>query len=163
MPGPLTTSDISQFVPETAQSSLRLHAALRMAGLRPTFHRLYVMRVLDRAGGGAVTAEQVYQQLSAMEIAVSQATVYRALSELEQRGLLVRTRLQDASDNKVRYAVTAPATAAPAYTFCCQVCKTEIVVRDKAFCDHLQRQAEAAGFDRQLGTMQIAITCNRCA
>lgn len=121
------------------------------------------MGIVDDAAPAAVTAELVYQQLCDMEIAVSQATVYRSLSDLEQHGLLVRTRLQDASDNKVRYAVQARGAGSAGYTFHCQVCHDAIVVTDPAFCDQLQRQAQAAGFDRQLGSIHIAITCNRCA
>ncbi len=162
MATPHTTTGNHATAPDAAQTSLRLHEALRQAGLRPTFHRLYVMRVLDQAAPGRLTAEQVFQQLYGQAIAVSQATVYRALSDLEQHGLLRRTRLQDGSDNKVRYAMTMPSAPAPSCTFSCQVCKEEIVVTDPAFCDQLQRQAEASGFDRLLATMRIAITCNRC-
>lgn len=148
---------------EAPPLSLHLHAQLRKAGLRPTFHRLYVMRVMDTVAPRAVTAEQVFQRLLDMEIAVSQGTVYRALNELEQHDLLVRTRLQDASDNKVRYAVNVPAPASPAYTFSCRVCAKNLVVTDHAFSDQLTRQAQACGFDRQLGTIHIEVTCNQCA
>ena len=148
---------------DAPHSSLRLHGALRSAGLRPTFHRLYVMRVLDAAAPAAVTAEVVYQQLCDMEIAVSQATVYRALNELEQHGLLARMRLQDASDNKVRYAVQGAALPMRTCAFRCPVCQEESAITDPAFCDQLQRQAQVAGFDRHLGAIHVAMTCNRCA
>lgn len=142
---------------------VHLHAILRKSGLRPTFHRLHVMGLVHAAAPAAVTADQVFQQLCDRDIAVSQGTVYRVLNELEQHDLLVRMRLQDASDNKVRYAVNAPAPASPAYTFSCRVCKEKIVVTDQGFSDQLQRQALAAGFDRQLATIHIEIRCNRCA
>lgn len=164
MATPLTsTSSTAPATLDAPQNSLRLHAALRTAGLRPTFHRLYVMRVLDQAAAVPVTAEQVYQQLNAMDVTVSQATVYRCLSELEQRGLLVRTRLQDASDNKVRYAVSTPARASRACTFTCQVCHEQSVVTDQGFCEQLHRQAQAAGFGSETGTIDITMTCKRCA
>lgn len=164
IPLPTTSATAAPAAPAVqAQTSLRLHDALRVAGLRPTFHRLQVMRVVDGVAPKAVTAEAVYQILCEIDVAVSQATVYRALSDLEQHGLLARTRLQGALDNKVRYAVPVAAAQAPGYTFCCRVCHEHIVVTNPVFCDLLQRQAQDAGFDRQLVSIDIAITCNRCA
>lgn len=157
---PLSTADRELDRSDVAHLNLHLHGILRKAGLRPTFHRLSVMKVMESLAPRAFTAEQVFQRLCDLEIVVSQGTVYRALNELEQHDLLVRTRLQDASDNKVRYAVQAPPS--PGCTFSCRVCAKQVVVADHAFTDQLQRQAQACGFDQQLGTFQIAITCNQC-
>lgn len=134
---------------------------LRDAGLRPTSPRMYVLSVIDSAPR-AFTAEQVFQHLGALDIAISQATVYRALNDLEQHKLLVRSRLQDASDNKVRYTASAAAPRASACTFVCRNCGKHVAVADPAFNDQLQRQAQACGFDAQPGTIHIAITCAHC-
>lgn len=143
--------------------SLRLHERLRKAGMRPTFHRLYVLRALARADPRAMTAEQVFQELCATDISVSQGTVYRVLSELEQHALLVKTRVHGAGDNKVRYAMKGTQSASPTCTFACPVCAAEVTVIDAAFNEQLQRQAQACGFDVQPATVQIAMPCRHCA
>ena len=61
---------------------------LRAAGLRPTRQRLALVRLLFEKGDRHVTAEQLHDEAQAASIRVSLATVYNALHQFVQAGLL---------------------------------------------------------------------------
>lgn len=61
---------------------------LRGAGLRPTRQRLSLARLLFENGDRHVTAEGLHEEAMAASIEVSLATVYNALHQFVQAGLL---------------------------------------------------------------------------
>jgi Fur family iron response transcriptional regulator len=65
-----------------------LPARLRQAGLRPTRQRLALARLLFERGNRHVTAEQLHGEALAAAIRVSLATVYNALHQFTDAGLL---------------------------------------------------------------------------
>jgi Fur family iron response transcriptional regulator len=63
-------------------------ARLRVAGLRPTRQRLLLARLLLENGDRHVTAEQLHAEAANSELQVSLATVYNALHQFVEAGLL---------------------------------------------------------------------------
>lgn len=63
-------------------------ARLREAGLRPTRQRVALARVLFGGGHRHVTAESLHAEVKATKIPVSLATVYNALNQFRDAGLL---------------------------------------------------------------------------
>src|SRR5581483_11567562 len=63
-------------------------ARLRVAGLRPTRQRVALARVLFEGGHRHVTAESLHAEVKATKIPVSLATVYNALNQFRDAGLL---------------------------------------------------------------------------
>jgi Fur family transcriptional regulator, iron response regulator len=61
---------------------------LRAAGLRPTRQRVALARVLFEGGHRHVTAESLHAEVKATRIPVSLATVYNALNQFRDAGLL---------------------------------------------------------------------------
>jgi Fur family iron response transcriptional regulator len=61
---------------------------LRDAGLRPTRQRVALARVLFSEGPRHVTAESLHAEVKATRIPVSLATVYNALNQFRDAGLL---------------------------------------------------------------------------
>ncbi len=141
----------------------RLSKQLRKVGLRPTSIRLQVWEVLLASSQTSLGAHEVFRELVKFGGQASFASIYRVLSELELCKLIQRERHFVGSISKSRY-VAAPAVLPPSsYTFTCRVCKRGTVVADAQLSEHLYRQAKAAGFDVQLETVAIRMTCNACA
>lgn len=69
-------------------NSLDFPARLRAAGLRPTRQRVALARVLFEAGHRHVTAESLHAEVKASRMSVSLATVYNALNQFRDAGLL---------------------------------------------------------------------------
>lgn len=63
-------------------------ARLRAAGLRPTRQRVALARVLFEGGHRHVTAESLHAEVKATRMPVSLATVYNALNQFRDAGLL---------------------------------------------------------------------------
>src|SRR5262245_61572491 len=61
---------------------------LRAAGLRPTRQRVALARVLFEGGHRHVTAESLHAEVKGTRIPVSLATVYNALNQFRDAGLL---------------------------------------------------------------------------
>ncbi len=61
---------------------------MRGAGLRPTRQRLGLARLLFEGGNRHVTAEQLHGEASAANLRISLATVYNALHQFTECGLL---------------------------------------------------------------------------
>lgn len=64
------------------------HDILRDAGLRPTRQRLGLARLLFAGDDRHVTAEQLYAEATDANLRVSLATVYNALHQFTEAGLL---------------------------------------------------------------------------
>jgi Fur family transcriptional regulator, ferric uptake regulator len=68
---------------------------LRGAGLRVTPQRVAVMETLSDAGGHHLSADDVWQRLSAGGSSMDRSTAYRVLADLADAGLLTQVRLED--------------------------------------------------------------------
>ena len=65
-----------------------LAARLRQAGLRPTRQRVALARLLFEGGHRHITAEGLHAEVKAARNPVSLATVYNALNQFRDAGLL---------------------------------------------------------------------------
>jgi Fur family ferric uptake transcriptional regulator len=63
---------------------------LKHAGLRATAPRLKVLEIFRKAERRHLSADDIYRQLLAEHKDIGLATVYRALGQFEQAGLLIR-------------------------------------------------------------------------
>jgi len=63
---------------------------LKNIGLKATFPRLKILELFEKSSVRHLTAEDVYRLLMAENIDIGLATVYRALTQFEQAGLLER-------------------------------------------------------------------------
>jgi Fur family ferric uptake transcriptional regulator len=61
---------------------------LKRLGLKATFPRMKILEVFDKAEGKHLTADDVYRLLLADGMYISLATIYRALTQFEQAGLI---------------------------------------------------------------------------
>jgi Fur family iron response transcriptional regulator len=75
-------------VPIMPGTSLDFPARLREAGLRPTRQRVALARLLFEGGHRHVTAESLHVEVKAAQMPVSLATVYNALNQFRDAGLL---------------------------------------------------------------------------
>jgi Fur family iron response transcriptional regulator len=73
------------------QAEHRCRARLRSAGLRPTRQRMsIVMALFARDGERHVTADDIFAELQAGPVSLSLATVYNALNQFADAGLVGR-------------------------------------------------------------------------
>ena len=63
---------------------------LKNIGLKATFPRMKILELFDNAEGKHLTADDVYRMLLSENMDIGLATVYRALTQFEQAGLLER-------------------------------------------------------------------------
>ncbi|MFM1813806.1 MAG: hypothetical protein RLZ98_501 [Pseudomonadota bacterium] len=82
------SADDNTTAPETAMCDERIDALLRSAGLRPTRQRIALARRLFQDGDRHVTAEELHAEVQSDGEQVSLATVYNALHQFQQAGLL---------------------------------------------------------------------------
>ena len=76
------------FAMSSATPTTDFAARLREAGLRPTRQRVALARVLFGERHRHVTAESLHAEVKATRIPVSLATVYNALNQFREAGLL---------------------------------------------------------------------------
>jgi Fur family ferric uptake transcriptional regulator len=63
---------------------------LKSIGLKATLPRLKILDLFEQSNKRHMTAEEVYRLLSAEDLDIGLATVYRVLTQFEQAGLLIR-------------------------------------------------------------------------
>ena len=79
-----------------AATDIALQQGLHQDGRRLTPQRKRVLELFERCGSGChLSAEEVHQQLAALEMKVSLATVYRTLRLLADMGLLQELELSE--------------------------------------------------------------------
>jgi Fur family ferric uptake transcriptional regulator len=72
--------------------TVRAEQALKQTGLKATLPRMRVLRLFQRATPRHWSAEDVYRALLAEASDVGLPTIYRVLAQLEQAGVLRRSR-----------------------------------------------------------------------
>ena len=68
--------------------------SLKNMGLKATFPRLKILELFEKSTQRHMTAEDVYRMLLAENMDIGLATVYRALTQFEQAGLLDRSHFE---------------------------------------------------------------------
>jgi Fe2+ or Zn2+ uptake regulation protein len=63
---------------------------LRAIGCRPTVARVSILKIINSAGAGGISAEDIHRQLIRDGMRTGVSTVYRILHEIEDSGLLIR-------------------------------------------------------------------------
>ena len=105
-----------------AATDITLQQGLHQDGRRLTPQRKRVLELFERCGSGChLSAEEVHQQLAALEMKVSLATVYRTLRLLADMGLLQELELSEGGrrfelavdDHRQHHHVVCIAAAAP--------------------------------------------------
>ena len=69
--------------------------ALRAAGLRVTPQRIAILEVLSSAEGRHLSADDVWERLSALRLSLDRSTAYRVLADLTDAGILTQVRFAD--------------------------------------------------------------------
>ena len=78
---------------------------LKNIGLKATFPRMKILELFDKAEGKHLTADDVYKLLLSENMDIGLATVYRALTQFEQAGLLERHHFESGKSVFERKAV----------------------------------------------------------
>ena len=78
---------------------------LKSIGLKATFPRMKILELFDKAEGKHLTADDVYRLLLSENMDIGLATVYRALTQFEQAGLLERHHFESGKSVFERKAV----------------------------------------------------------
>ena len=73
-----------------AEHLMNKSTELRNIGLKVTFPRMKILELFDKAEERHLTADDVYRMLLSENMDIGLATVYRALTQFEQAGLLER-------------------------------------------------------------------------
>ena len=82
----ITESTLTYF----AEHVMNKSTELKSIGLKATFPRMKILELFDREEGRHLTADDVYRLLLSENMDIGLATVYRALTQFEQAGLLER-------------------------------------------------------------------------
>ena len=69
--------------------------ALRAVGLRVTPQRIAILEVLSSAEGHHLSADDVWERLSALRLSLDRSTAYRVLADLTDAGILTQVRFAD--------------------------------------------------------------------
>jgi Fur family iron response transcriptional regulator len=80
--------DLSEVVDQRAAPDMQIEQRVRHAGLRPTRQRIALAELLFAQGDRHISAEQLHEEAPGAGVAVSLATVYNALHQFTDAGLL---------------------------------------------------------------------------
>lgn len=136
---------------------------LRNCHLRPTSARVCTLQVLDGVPQRRLSAEAIYQELLAMEVAISLGSVYRALKELEQHGLLLREWEFGAFNRVTTYMIRPDVATDAACRLQCRCCGHAVTLHDPELHQHLSRVARLHGMDLGPSAVTATVTCGACA
>lgn len=133
-----------------------MRARMQSVGFKPTGARARVLAVIEGGGGGHLTADAVYRQLSDDGTTVSLATVYRILAQFEAAGLVVRHRFEGGK------AVYEPASPEHHDHLRCLKCGRIDEFRDEVIEDRQAAVARDAGFEFLDHTLILFGLCGAC-
>lgn len=78
----------TQAKPKPSSTGVCVTSMLRRAGLRPTRQRIALVSLLYGKGHRHISAEALYEEALAAKIPISLATIYNALHQFTEAGLL---------------------------------------------------------------------------
>lgn len=128
--------------------------------LRPTSARTSVLRVLEQAAPSCLDANQLYRTLNGQPNPVTPGAVYRALHDLWNAGLLVRT---EGARGRAFYVAKPEALNDSYATLRCHCGARLVFIEDLALREHLQSLACEQGFAfEERSVFTITTTCAHC-
>lgn len=137
-----------------------LLARLRQAELRPTIARISILQIVGAAESRAWSADDVHRQMILRGTRTSIGTVYRAIHQLEAKGLLLR---EWSPSRKALYRTKPAEHDAQMHRFVCRSCARSIAFTDPELQARLQWIAQAQGFDLVAHTVAIHVDCVGCS
>ena len=134
----------------------KMEELLKHAGIKPTRHRLSVLRVL-RDAPCPLSAEQVYMALRQRGVQINLSSVYRALELLQQRAVL--TRMSPPDDSRALYA---PASAEHRHNLICSQCHRTVALPGCPLGGYESDIAREMDFDVTGHRLEIFGVCRDC-
>ena len=128
---------------------------LKSIGLKATFPRMKILELFDKAEGKHLTADDVYRLLLSDNMDIGLATVYRALTQFEQAGLLERHHFESGKAVFERKAMQHHDHLV------CTRCGHVEEFHDEEIERRQKRIAKEHGFTIQAHTMYLYVACNR--
>jgi len=137
---------------------------LQAAGLRSTSTRLSILKVLEADSQRWIEGEAIFRELIARGTSVSLATVYRALKDLDHRGVLLREWRVGASGGKAVYRLSSDNSQDRKGAIVCRQCGASVPMDDSVLLhEHLRQLASKHGFSLTEQPVTIHMTCDCCA
>jgi Fur family ferric uptake transcriptional regulator len=128
---------------------------LKSIGLKATFPRMKILELFDKAEGKHLTADDVYRLLLNDSMDIGLATVYRALTQFEQAGLLERHHFESGK------AVFERKVTQHHDHLVCTRCGHVEEFHDEEIERRQKSIAKKRGFTIQAHTMYLYVECNR--
>ena len=128
---------------------------LKSIGLKATFPRMKILELFDRAEGKHLTADDVYRLLLSDNMDIGLATVYRALTQFEQAGLLERHHFESGKAVFERKAMQHHDHLV------CTHCGQVEEFHDEEIERRQKRIAKERGFTIQAHAMYLYVECTR--
>lgn len=137
--------------PDSPERSL-----LRDAGMRATPQRLAVLRVLRRAGGDHLSADDVWEKLRRTHAGMDRSTAYRILASLVEVGILNQARFPD---GVARFEITETAH----HHAVCTRCGATVDIPHAAMQALARTVVQDSGFHIGEQPQLLAGLCRACA
>ncbi|MDF0678160.1 MAG: transcriptional repressor [Nitrosomonas sp.] len=132
--------------------------------MRSTSTRLSILKVLEADSQRWIEGEAIFRELIARGTTISLATVYRALKDLDHRGVLLREWRVGASGGKAVYRLSSHDLQDRNDAIVCRQCGVSVPIDDSApLHESLRKLAFEHGFVLTEQPMTIHMTCDRCA
>lgn len=128
---------------------------LKSLGLKATFPRMKILELFDRAEGQHLTADDVYRLLLSDNMDIGLATVYRALTQFEQAGLLERHHFESGKAVYERKAMQHHDHLV------CTYCGHVEEFHDEEIERRQKRIAKERGYNLQAHAMYLYVECIR--
>jgi Fur family ferric uptake transcriptional regulator len=134
-----------------------LKAKLKNLGLKATFPRMKILELFDKAEGKHLTADDVYRLLlgDSDNMDIGLATVYRALTQFEQAGLIERHHFESGKTVFEKKAMRHHDHLV------CTRCGHVEEFHDEEIERRQKRIAKERGFTIQARAMYLYVECNR--
>lgn len=117
---------------------------LRAAGLRLTVPRICVLQVIESAAPRGVCADDIFRQTFERGTKISTGTVYRAIGQLEEAGLVVR---EWDANRKAHYRIPSRDADRMSLRIVCPESGRLSLLADQALHDALLAAAQRHGVD----------------
>lgn len=136
---------------------------LQAVGLRSTSTRLNILKVLEADPQRWIEGEAIFRELVVRGTAISLSTVYRALKDLDHRGVLLREWRAGASGGKAVYKLSSDDSQDCNGAIVCRQCGVSVPIDDSELLQSLRQLAFEHGFVLTEQLMTIHVICDCCA
>lgn len=133
-----------------------MEECLKKAGLKATRQRLALLEEMKKAGGRALTAEELYEILRPAT-GMDRSTVYRCLAALENHGLVER---MDRRDGSACYCLAGQEHR---HLLMCIRCHKTVVIPCCPLHQMEHSVSSATGFIMLKHTLELTGICPECA